>query len=142
MKTYDPDDVVMIVGGHIVQGYADGTFINAERNSDAFARQGGANGEQARAKSNDKSGLYTFTLMQTSLSNGVLQGFANADELSNAGKVPVLIRDASGSELTTSAVAWVQKNAGRSHGKELEDRTWILETGVMAFVGGGTVDNN
>jgi hypothetical protein len=99
---------------------------------------GGADGEQARAKSNDKSGTFTFTLMQTSLSNAILQGFATADELSNNGTFPVLIRDNNGSELETAAIAWVRKPADRGRGKELENREWTVETGELIMVGGGT----
>jgi len=137
IKTYDPAKVSLIIGGHIVKGYADGTFISAERNSDNFTRVGGADGEQTRAKSNDKSGVFTFTLLQSSLSNAVLQGYATADETSNSGLVTVLVKDANGSEKVTAATAWVQKPAAKEHGKELSDRVWTVETGNMVYAGGG-----
>jgi hypothetical protein len=137
LKTYDPAKVSVIIGGHIVQGYADGEFVTAARNSDNFARVGGADGEQTRAKSNDRSGVITVTLMQASLSNAVLQGFALADETGNAGIVPILIKDSNGSELATAEQAWCQKPSDKSYGKESGDRQWVFETGELIFAGGG-----
>ena len=137
LKTYDPAKVSVIVGGHIVQGFADGEFVSAARNNDTFSRVGGADGEQTRAKSNDRSGTITITLMQSSNSNGVLQGFASADEVSNGGLVPVLIKDSNGNELVIATKAWVQKPSDRGFGKENTDRQWVFETGELIFAGGG-----
>lgn len=137
LKTYDPAKVSVIVGGHIVEGYADGEFVTATRNSDTFSRQGGASGEQTRAKSNDRSGTFTITLMQSSVSNAVMQGFALADEVGNAGLVPVLIKDSNGSELATAEQAWIQKPSDKGFAKEVGDRQWVLETGELIFAGGG-----
>ncbi len=137
VKTFDPAKVSLIFGGHIVEGFADGTFITAARNNDTWSRQGGASGEQTRTKSNDRSGTMTIVLMQSSISNAVLQGFASADEISNAGKVPALIKDGNCSEIVTAETAWVQKPADKEHGKEASDRTWIFETGELIYLGGG-----
>lgn len=140
-KTFDPDLVSITVGGHIVSGYADGAFVTAERNSDAFTRLGGADGEQARFKSNDKSGLITITLMQSSLSNGIFQGFANADEVGNGGKVPILIKDGNGTEQVAAAQAWVKKVPSKGYAKENTDRQWVFETDSLLFIGGGIEDD-
>ena len=137
LKTYDPAKVSLIIGGHIVQGYADGTFIECSRNNDTWSRQGGASGEQARAKSNDKSGTITITLMQSSESNAVLQGFAVADEADNAGLVPSFVKDNNGSELVTAEESWVQKPADKSYGKEVTERTWMFEVPELIYAGGG-----
>lgn len=136
-KTYDAKAVALIVGGHIVEGFADGTFVVAERNNDSYSRVGGADGEQTRARSNDKSGRFTFTLLQSSTSNAVLQGFQLADEANNAGQVPVMVKDGNGSELVTAAAAWIVKPANAEHAKEVSNREWVLETGNIDFFGGG-----
>lgn len=136
-KTFDPKAVSLIVGGHIVGGFADGTFVSVERNNDSYSRVGGADGEQTRARSNDKSGRFTFTLLQSSTSNSVLQGFQIADEVGNSGQVPVMVKDGNGSELVVAAAAWVVKPANVEHGKEVSNREWVLETGNVDFFGGG-----
>ena len=75
--------------------------------------------------------------MQSSASNAVLQGYALADEQSNAGLIPVLIKDANGSELCTAELAWCQKPSDKGFGKESGDRQWVFETGELIFAGGG-----
>ncbi len=136
-KTYDPKKVSVIVGGHIVEGYADGTFVGVARNNDAWTRTGGADGEQTRAKSNDKSGTVTLTLMQSSLSNAILSGFTTADELNNGGTFPLLVKDSNGSEVHAAEIAWVQKRSDSGFGKENENREWVIETGELNMIGGG-----
>lgn len=138
-KSYDPKDYSLIVGGHIVQGLADGTFLTVDRNNDTWAGTSGADGEYARAKSNDKSGTIVFTLMQTSQSNSVLSGFHNADEANNQGQVPVLIKDNNGDTVVEATTAWVRKPATIELGKEITAREWTLETGKLFMNVGGNV---
>lgn len=135
-KTYDPKDYSLIVGGHIVEGWADGTFLTVERTNDTWSDTVGADGEGARAKSNDKRGTFVFTLMQTSLSNSVLSGFHNADELNNGGQVPVLIKDNNGDTVCEAAAAWVRKPANVELGKEITNREWTLATTSMNMIVG------
>jgi len=137
LATYDPAKVSLIIGGHIVKGYADGTFITAARNSDTWTRSGGADGEQTRAKSNDKSGIFTCVLMQSSDSNAVLQGISLADESSNAGLVPIMLKDNNGSEIASGELCWNQKPSDKGFGKESGDREWVFETGELIYAGGG-----
>ena len=136
-KTYDPKDYSIIVGGHIVEGFADGTFINVARNEDTWALSVGAGGEGARAKSNNKSGTVVLTLMQTSRSNSVLSGFHNADELNNGGQVPVLIKDNNGDTVAEATTAWVRKPADIERAKEISNTEWTLETDKLIMLVGG-----
>ena len=62
LKTYDPKQISVIVGGAIISGFADGEFVTTERNEDAFTLNVGADGEGGRVKSNNKSGRITLTL--------------------------------------------------------------------------------
>jgi hypothetical protein len=135
--TYDPKNVSVILGGKTISGFADGTFITAERNAQAFNLKVGASGEGARAKSNDKSGKVTITLLQTSSSNDDITAIAAADELNNQGAVPLLVRDNSGRTLITALTSWVQKYANSEFGKEIANRVWVIETDELdIFVGG------
>jgi len=137
LRTYDPKDVRIVVGGFPIGGFADGTFLNLEMDEDSFSKETGADGETARAKSNNNGGSATLTLMQTSPSNDVLSGFAQADRLSNAGVVPLLIQDGSGRTTLFSATAWVRKRPAASFSKEIEEREWVLDLAdVDYFVGG------
>jgi hypothetical protein len=137
VKTYDPKQVAVIVGGKILHGFGDGTFIVAERNEQAFNLKVGVDGEGTRAKSNNKSGKVTLTLMQSSGSNDDLSAFAVADELSNSGAVPLLIQDHSGRTLCTALTAWIQKYANAEFAKEVSTRSWVLETDELVIFDGG-----
>lgn len=137
VKTYDPSQVAIIVGGFNITGFADGSFITIARNADAFALYVGTDGEGTRAKSNNKSGKITITLAQSSDSNAILSGIANLDELSNNGIVPVLVKDNSGTSLYAAETAWIVKASDSEFGKELGSREWILETDNLAvFIAG------
>lgn len=136
VRSYDPKEVSVIVGGRIIEGFADGQFINATRNNDQFAINMGADGSGARAKSNDRSGRVEMVLQQTSPSNDVLSAFAASDELSNGGVVSVIVRDALGTTLIAAETAWIVKYPDAPFSKSVENRTWILETdNLEMFVG-------
>ena len=137
VKSYDPKDVVVNVGGVPMQGFADGTYINVTRSNDSFTSVSGADGEVARAKSNDKRGEMTLTLLQTSLSNDVLSGFAKLDEAANAGVVPIIIKDLTGLTVLFSGNGWIKKPADFERGKEIANAEWSLELADMdVFIGG------
>ena len=137
VQQYDPKNISVIVDGKIISGFGDGTFVLVERNNQAWNLKVGVDGEGTRAKSNDLSGKFTFTLMQSSASNDVLSALAVADEQSSSGAVPVLIRDNLGTSLCTALTAWVQKIANLEDAKEVSPRTWVLETDQLnMFVGG------
>ena len=137
VKTYDPKGVVATVGGIPISGYADGTFINISRQNDAYSSVAGADGEVSRAKSNDKRGELTLTLLQTSLSNDVLSGIAQLDERSNSGVVPIMVKDISGLTTFFSGSGWIRKVPDSEFGKEISNREWAFELAEMdVFVGG------
>mgnify|MGYP000032262258 CR=1 FL=1 len=135
VKTYDPKSVVVTVGGYPISGFADGTFITVERSSDAFTKVVGADGEVSRAKSADRSGSVTFTLMQTSNSNAVLSAFAIADENTGAGVVPILIKE--GNSIVFAAEGWVRKLPNAEWGKEVGNREWVFDCAVIQMEHGG-----
>lgn len=135
--TFDPKQFSMIVGGKIMSGFSDGTFIKVSRNEQAFNLKVGVDGEGTRAKSNNRSGKYEITLMMSSSSNDDLSGFAAADELSNTGAVPVLLKDGSGRTVCASTTGWVQKYPDSEFAKEVTTRTWVVESDeINMFIGG------
>lgn len=139
VRTYDPKKVICTVGGVPMSGWADGTFISVERDNDSFTKVSGADGIVSRAKSNDRAGAVTLTFAQTSPSNDVLTGFAQADELANAGVKPVLIQDFNGTTVLVSAFAWVRKPPVMEFGKEISDREWVLDCADLDMFAGGNL---
>jgi len=137
VKTYDPKQVQLIIGGAPIGGFADGEFISVERDEDTFTKVAGADGEVSRSKSNNKMGELTVTLLQTSASNAILSAFMLADELSNSGVIPIFIKDSLGTTTLFSAEGWVKKPPAVSYDKELTDREWTFDlANVDIFVGG------
>lgn len=139
VKTFDPKQVQVIIGGNIITGYADGEFINLERDENTFSKVVGADGEVSRAKSNNKAGTLTLTLLQTSASNDILSGIMIADELSNSGIVPVFIKDSLGTSNLFAGEGWVQKPPAFTGDKEITNREWVIDLAqVEVFIGGNT----
>lgn len=137
VRTFDPKEVVLVIGGVPIAGYADGTFISVERSSDTFEKISGADGIISRSKLNDFSGELTITLAQTSPSNDILTGFAQADEKSNSGVVPVLLKDIGGTTVIFAAKGWIRKPPVVEFGKSISNREWMLDLADLEFSVGG-----
>ncbi len=136
-KTYDPKEVQLIFGAAIINGFADGSFITVERTSDTWGKFVGSTGEVARAKTNDKSGRLTFQLIQTSASNDILSAFAITDELTNAGILPLLIKDNLGTTILAAAQAWIVKPANVEYARDIVNREWMIDcSSIDMFIGG------
>lgn len=138
-KTYDPGLVIVTFGSTIITGYADGTFVKASRNEDAFKTYVGADGTPARSRSRNRSGSIEITLSQTSPSNDALSASVLADELLGTGVSPCSIRDLNGTTLVVAPEAWVRKPADIEEGKEIGPRTWTIDTGRMEMLVGGNL---
>ena len=137
MKTYDPKQIVVVVGGKQITGYADGTFVTVRRNADMWSLQMGADGEGARSKSNDKSGQIEIQLLQTSPDNAYLASLQTADELENAGLVPTMVKDNLGNSLHMAEQSYIKRGPDAEYGKETTARVWVIETdNLQHFVGG------
>jgi len=139
MLTYDPSQVSVIFGGQPITGFADGTFVQLERDEDAYALSIGIDGEGTRAKSNNKSGKATLTLQQSSPSNDYLTGIAKLDELRNAGVLPLLIKDNSGRTLAMAEKAYIVKLPASEFSREVSEREWIIQTDRLELFVGGNV---
>jgi hypothetical protein len=130
VTSFDPKKVIIIFGGMPIDGYADGAFAEIAANSaDGFTKQVGADGEVARAQSNDNTHSLTITLMQSSLSNQALSTIRNTDKLTGKSLLPLSITDMNGGSLFTWPQAWIHGDPTWGYGKELSERQWVLDTG-------------
>jgi hypothetical protein len=136
-STFDPSRVLVSYHGVPISGFADGTFISAERDTESFSKTVGADGEVARVANADKSGKVKLTLLQTSQGNDVLSAMLKIDELTKHAIGPVFIKDLFGTTLVGGAEAWLEKPATVVLGKEIEGREWTVVVADMEiFVGG------
>jgi len=144
VRTFDPSKVAVSIGGYPISGFAEGTFIEAERNADMFTMKTGSDGHTSRTKSNNRSGTLTFTLAQTSMSNNVLSTIAVADELTSTGVVPIMINDLSGTTVIFSGTGWVRKMPNLAvGGDDISGVAWQLDCADMDyFIGGNDAEDD
>jgi hypothetical protein len=137
MKTYDPNQVVASFGGRTLGGFVKGSFIEIERDEDAYNYTSGVNGEGTRSKSISKSGKIHLKLQPTSDSNDVLSAFAAADELNNGGLEPFILKDVSGRTLVSAEQAYIVKYPKIEFDEDVTEREWILQTDNLLIFAGG-----
>ena len=137
LKTFDPNDVALVIGGIPMGGFADGTFILFEYDEDTFTKTQGADGESTRVKSNNNDGVLTLTLAQSSDSNLALTGIVELDRLTNAGVVPVLLKEINSATTLFSAQAYIMKRANVEYSKEVTNREWPIAMVDAELVIGG-----
>ena len=126
VRTYDPKQVIVTIAGVPMSGFSDGTFLEIDRNEPTWTLVVGADGLVTRGKTNNFSGTMTLTLKQSSPSNDILSALMAADEASNAGIFPVLVKDLSGNSVYFSATAWVNQYANSTFDKAITDRQWTF----------------
>jgi hypothetical protein len=130
--TYDPKKVIITLGGVPISGYADGTFVQIDPNSETWTKKVGADGEVARSLTNDNTHTIQITLMQTSLSNAYLRTVMNADKLTGLGMLPLSFTDLNTMEEYFWPQAWVSTDPSTGRAKETTDMQWTIHTGQQA----------
>lgn len=138
VRTYNPSKIVVIFGGVPITGYADGTFVTVTPSGQRWTKSIGADGETARAKSNDYTYEVTLTLQQTSPSNTYLSTILSADRNLDAGALPLQIIDIGGLSLFFWLSAWIRQPPDVEFGKEITERAWVFDTAraTQEVVGG------
>lgn len=129
IKTYNPKEVTVSCGSHIVSGFADDTFITIEPNGDGITKKVGCDGEIARAVSPDNTYKIKLTLLQTSESGAFFSQKADQDRDTGDGMFPVLIKDLKGGQVFSTEAAWVVRKSALVRGKDTNNREWELDTG-------------
>lgn len=138
-KEYDPRQVTVSLAGNVLRGFADGTFVRVQMESDAFTDVVGTDGEVSRSRSSDDRATVTFLLMQTSDSNDVLSALHNLDKTTpgGAGVGALEIRDRNGRAYYRAAEAWISKAPDVEFGREPGPREWAIRCAKMIRVDGG-----
>lgn len=135
--TYNPADVHIIFNGVPIEGYADGQFVLVARANPMWTSGTGSDGSGWRAKSNDRSGSVTVTLLQTSPSNDELGLLAQADELAGQGMGPLMVKDTSGRSIAFTDAAWCEKMPDMSFEREVVSRVWVFKSTDLTHQPGG-----
>ncbi len=136
LSTYDPKDITVSVNGSILSGFSD-DVVTVERAEDQVADTVGADGEVMRTLTNDRRGIVTVSLQQTSSSNLVLSALANTDEQTGGSVFPILIQDNRGNDIHWAAEAWIQKQPQAVYNKSNSPRVWVLRCADLRMVVAG-----
>jgi len=139
VATYQPDLVTVAFAGIPITGFAPGTFISAVRNEDSWNLSVGSGGDATRAKSGNRSGRVTLTLLGSSASNAALSALSQVDERTGAGVGPLGVKDLSGADTVTAGTAWIVKPPDLEKSNEETNREWVFETDSLEIVAGGNV---
>lgn len=139
VATYQPDFVTVAFNGVPITGFAPGSFVNAVRNNDTWNISVGSGGDATRAKSGDKSGRVTITLLGSSKSNAALSAMAKIDERLGTQVAPLQVKDLSGDDLVFAGTAWIVKPPDIEKSNEETNREWVFETDDLETYAGGNV---
>jgi hypothetical protein len=126
-NNYSPDRVSFAFRGiSITTGYAENTFIEAERNEDGFKMYVGALGDVTRTRILDHTGKVQLTLMAASPFNDLLNAVASEDEQFGLAFGPLQIMDHSGGTEVHSVNAWIQRKPKIERAKEAGTVVWMF----------------
>lgn len=137
VSTYQPDLVTVAFRGVPLTGFAPDTFITAERNNDSWNLTVGSGGDATRAKSGDKSGRVTLTLLGSSVSNAALSAMSALDEQLGTQVGPLAVKDLSGADTVFAGSAWIVKPANIEKGNNETNREWVFEASNLEIYAGG-----
>lgn len=140
LKVYDPANVVVTVNGILITGFPSGTFISFDQNADSFSLTVGCDGESCRAKSNNRSGRLTLTLLQSSNGNQVLSALHALDLVTPNGDAifAVFIKDTLSTDTLLMEKSWIVRDPTKEFSNEVSNRAWIIETNSFVMNSAGS----
>jgi|SRR3712207_6494667 len=127
VKPFDFNLVNLILttdsGQYYVQGFANGSKIKAERNTDKYVPHVGAKGDTTYARSNDNSGTITFTLKTDSDSNKVCNNLSKGDTTFD---VQIVDGNDSSKSHAGGTDCVIMKPAPYERGAEIDGEEWTI----------------
>lgn len=130
MQNYDPKKVSVIVDGHIVVGYMDGTFVTTEKNADNITPHIGADGDVTVTENADNTGKITLTIKQNSASLSTVIELANTRKEFSARVI-----DSNGTQKVGGTQCRIIKTPGMERGADVagvEVQIFVADYAVSA----------
>jgi hypothetical protein len=123
VRTYDPMNVTVTVKNQFITGFAEGSFVECEKDEANFDTKVSAQGEVSVSKRNNPLGTVTLTLSQTSPSVSFLDSLAKSGEI-----FPIsVISNNEPKEKVYGTQAMVEKPANKTFSDEVEDREFTIK---------------
>lgn len=124
--TYDPKQIKIALGNHVVSGVAEDSFVTIDPHGDGFQVKVGCYGDVNRAIPTDRCQTLKISLLQNSESNAFLEAMHEKDREDGTGYFSILIKDLMGNETFSSDYVFVNDYASKGYGKETTNREWEL----------------
>lgn len=141
LATYVPEDVTILLAGLIpVVGVIEGSFISISKDVKPFISKRTADGTVSRKYNNDQTYTVTISLVSGSDTNDVLTKLWQLDEITQRGKFPLMVKDASGSDLFFSTTTWIEGLPSLVKSTTFDTRTWTLRSSSAVINIGGNGD--
>jgi hypothetical protein len=138
LANYIPEDVTITVAGFVsLEGIADGTFVSITKDVVPFASARTTDGIVSRLYNYDTTYTVEVSLYSGSQSNDSLMKLLQADEISQMGMYPLMIKDSSGTSLFFAPSAWIQDLPTLTLSNKFEVRTWVFKATQAALNIGG-----
>lgn len=96
LQTFSPKDIVLAINDYRLEDFADGSFIELNKNAPYFRQVRGIRGKHTRVRTRDRSGTLRFRMLQTSPQNDVLSNLVEQDDVNQTGLLEVVLRDVGG----------------------------------------------
>lgn len=137
-SVYSFQDVICILGGIKLSGFAEGDdCIIIARRTDVITPTVGADGNATIAKSADKSVDITIKLLDTSISNSIIQDLLTTSDLIYTIPFPIQIQDLGGLDTCVCSAAVVSKAPDLQFGAGANTREWKLFSNTAIIYRGG-----
>jgi hypothetical protein len=138
---YSPNLYSLVIAGIPIpfKGYAQGTFIELDRDSDKYVDEVGTDGQVIRVKMFDDRATVTFTTMQEAAINAVLSTLYQADVNSDngAGVGPFLLKNRGGLSIHEAQECWIAKLPPVKLSNGAEARPWKIRIAQLTSFEGG-----
>ena len=119
LKTWDPSQLNLIVGGSIINSW---NTVSIDLDEDEQTSSTGTSGESTRSINASKMGTATLTLPQASDDNATLSALAEAKSIFSLSTI-----DKSGKSIHVMSQAFISKRAASEYTKESGEREWVIK---------------
>lgn len=137
VKTYDPSKVSVSWGGIPLSGFAEGSFIKVTPAEESWVKVVGSDGTVTRVRVKNDTAQVSVVLKQSSASNDYLSAVWKEDKKFGNRLEPFMLKDQMGTTKILAEQSWIVNCNSVECGKDLTNREWILDTGVVDLDIGG-----
>lgn len=137
LKSYSSAAVMAVYGPIVMDGEADGTFLEVEPDSNDYELYVGSKGEGSRSQTNNRSATIRVTVAQTADCNDLLSALREVGLRTGQDVFPFIARDGSGRAVYTAHKCWIEKPPVAAYSRGIEVRVWTFRTHELVANFGG-----